>query len=476
MARAVPSEVGNGRTAGPPTTLVLRDRWEQMSPTEQTQYLERRAAEGRWEHGRLEGWPANEEWQPMRPLVLDADGYRELGRIAHRILTLTVETCLRRARTAGELGELLGDLRPHLWLDRAAALNDTPLLRIARPDVLLCDGVPQFVELNTAIALYGFPALDHMASAYAGLVPDRWSAPPSTHRARTELLAGIAAGRPGGRLRVLVPTWASRVGPAGRLGTREALRGYLRPTVEAVSALGLDVVEEDLSRLRTDSDGHLLADGGPVDVVFNCFAGARATGADDGVEAVRTALAAGTVQLLLPEAMRMLNNKQALAWLHEDLDLLAPQDRALVEKYVPWTAWTGPRQPPAQRTELLERALADRTDLVLKPAIGANGTGVVFGADVDDRTWHALIGERAAKAAVVLQRRVDSDLVDMPFLAPATGRQCDVRVPVVVGPFIVDGRISGTLVRHFGPENPGAGRIINTRTGATVNTLVLTTP
>ncbi|MFI6447216.1 hypothetical protein [Kitasatospora sp. NPDC050543] len=458
----------------PPPRVVLHDRWEQLPQQERTAFLARRTGAGRWPYGASDGWQRGRPWQPMRPLVLDRAEYDAFGLVAQQLLRLTVDACRRRATTVGELQAALRDPRPHRLLEPARPLAETPLLRIARPDVLLSGGVPQFMELNIAITLYGMPALDRMAQAYARLCPDGLlAAPPHTHRARSALLAEAAGAGAGRRPCVLVPTWRSRSGPAARLSSRRALRAYLQPTVDAAAESGLDAVVADLSRLRTDAAGNLYAGESRIDLVLNWFISSRVVHDGGGLAAIATALAAGTVQLFFPEAMRLLSSKQALAWLHEDLDLLAPADRATVEAHVPWTGWTAAHQGAAQRERFMERALDERRDLVLKPAIGANGSGVVFGSDVDGRRWRRLLTERAARRSLVVQRRVEGDTVAMPFLAPESGRRCEVRLPFVLAPFLVDGRICGSLVRHFGPEHPSGAKVINSRKGAVANTVLL---
>lgn len=459
----------------PVRSLVVEDVWDRLPKKSRATFLQCRAAEGRWPHGAPEGWQRGRRWQPMRPLAIDAAAYRGLGEATARLLRLAVDACRRRAATAGELREVMGDTRVLRLLEPDRPLVHDELLRIARPDVLLCGGVPQFVEFNIAIPLYGIPALDRMAAAYARL----WqhgpalTAPEPVLQARAALLAEAARWPGTGVPRLLVPTWGSTHGLAAKLGSRRALRLYLRPTVESARQHGLEVVVADLSRLRTGADGRLLAEGRPVDLVLNWFITARITGDAGGLDAIARALNAGTVRLFHPEAMRLLSAKQVLAWLHEDLPLLAPADRELVTRHVPWTAWTGPGQPAVQRAAVLRRTVRDRGELVLKPSTGSSGQSVVFGAEMAPAAWCGLVADRIAAHTVVLQRRVEPDRVTMPFLAPADGTRATARLPFVLAPFLVGGRITGALVRHLAPGDSSGAGAINTGTGAVVNTVLL---
>ncbi len=64
------------------------------------------------------------------------------------MLQLLLECCRRRARTAGELRELLGIPAGRVeFLDEDELLGDH-LAMSGRPDILLTGGVPKFVEFN----------------------------------------------------------------------------------------------------------------------------------------------------------------------------------------------------------------------------------------------------------------------------------------------------------------------------------------
>jgi hypothetical protein len=454
------------------TSLRLADLWHRLPEPDREAFLARRAALP-WPYGTREG-RLRRAWDPMRPLVFERAAYEGYGRVAARLLHLAVDACRRRAATADELRKVMGDTRELPLLAPDQPLIHDRLLRIARPDTLLCRGVPRFVELNTVSTVYAIPTLDRMAHAYARLWPtDALTTPPPVLEARAALLATVASRHFGHRPRLLVPTWRCRGGLTARLGTRKALRVYLRPTVEAAQQAGLDVIVDDLSRLHTDAHDRLYAAGQRIDLVLNLFAGARVIDAADGLAALARAQAAGTAQLFHPEAMQLLNAKQVLAWLHEDLDLLSPGDRALVDTHVPWTAWCSPHHCETDRKRFLCDALRLRPDLVMKPCAGSGGRGVAFGADYSDDAWRALVTERTAGTGVVLQQRVHADTTTLPFCNPATGQQSTATRPFVLAPFLIGGQTCGALVRHFGPDEHADTGVINTHTGALTNTVLL---
>jgi len=100
----------------------------------------------------------NQQWRLARPPVMDRTSLRVLNSVCDRLAQLVFEACRRRARTAGELRQLLGmPAGQNRLLDEDEPLTDA-LLAAFRPDVLLSDGVPRVVEYNIDSSLGG--ALD----------------------------------------------------------------------------------------------------------------------------------------------------------------------------------------------------------------------------------------------------------------------------------------------------------------------------
>ncbi|CAL9665221.1 hypothetical protein [Streptomyces sp. enrichment culture] len=450
--------------SGPDVTLC--DRWSRLPGGARSELLDRAAEADWWVLDALPG-----RWEALRPLVFAAADYQRFGELAAGVLRCALLACRRRAGTAGELCRALDDHREPRLLDPAQRLSDPALLRMARPDALVAGGRPWFVELNVGPNIYGVPGLERRSAAFARDWPDGTPAeePPSTLRARALALAGAVPVPDGGHRRVLVPTWRATSGIAAKLGGAGALRRYLRPAAQAAEAVGLEVTVADLSEVRGGADG-LWVGGDRVNVVFNQFAGSVvADTAALGVlgEAVR----ARSVRLFVPEAACLLSAKRVLAWMHEDLDLYTPSDRALVLGHVPWTAWLGPGQSAERRRHVLARAARERTGLVVKPSRGHGGTGFVAGVEVSAGDWADLLARRSREETLVLQRRIVPDTTWMHFRS-ADGARETARVPFVVSPFLLNGRTAGAYIRHASPETaPGAP--VNTAAGAVSNTVLL---
>jgi len=413
----------------------------------------------------------NRRWRALRPPLLSAAGLRELHDLSDRLMTLILEACRRRARTAGELRERLGVAPGHLvLLDEDAPLTEE-LLAAARPDILVSGGVPRFVEFNIDGALGGAMDSDAVAARYAALYQAHGITDLLPLRAAPSAVDGRFAA-----IRAAVdPAPGSASGPAIRVAMLMDLdSGYpgmedperflnaFAPVTAAATKAGLDLVPWPVGRLRLDADRRLLADGGPVDAAFRLF-GLDKVPATAGLGALETAVQAGTVTVFTPAASWLLSNKLALAWLWQDADSLPAADRDLVHRHVPRTV--------ACTAEELDRALAGRHDLVLKPAGGSGGAGVLLGRETTAPSWRAGLDHAVQTGGYLLQEYVTSDGLPMPFVDLDDGSIVEASVPYCLGPYLFGRRQCGGEVR-FG--FPGGGAVLNLDRGALVSGLLLT--
>ncbi|MFF7868655.1 hypothetical protein ACFZCT_19675 [Streptomyces qaidamensis] len=408
-------------------------------------------------------------WRPIRPLLLTSDDYRRTADLSARAARLVLDAALRRARTAGELLAALGS-RPEAFplLDHDAPL-DGHLLAAIRPDILMEHGTPRFVELNVDSALGGVLQAD--------LVPDRFlrhyrrtplpggpalTAPPSAVEARAEALRSFLA-LPAGAA-VLLPHY--RVGNLPGLAEDPArFAVWLAPVFRSARRHGIELFSHPLEDLTTGRDGRLRAGGRPVDGVFRSFV-SHGQGTSPGLAALARAVSTGAVGMFTPEATMLLTNKKTLAWLWEDLDRLPPREREFVTAHIPRTVRleaTAGRAAPRE-------ALTGRSRLVLKPADGFGGRGVVIGAAVSDATWHAEVERAARRGGHVLQEHVEPDRVRLGFVHTPSGEVTHAEVPYVLGPFLYGLRASGVLVRH---GTPSAGPVLNAGAGVVMNSVLL---
>jgi hypothetical protein len=389
--------------------------------------------------------------------------------MSSRLMMLILGSCRRRAKTAGELRDVLGSPPPDTPLLRCGDSLDDRLLAAARPDIVYEDGIPWFVEFNIDGAVGGTLHADLLATRFLSIFDaDRrtyeMSAPASSVDARfAEIRASLGDGA-----RVAIPVFLNGAAPG--LEDPRAFLSWLGPMCESGRRAGLDPVACLMEQLATDESRNLRLDGRRVDAVLRLFLSLDQP-ASPGTAALARAVQAGTVAMHTPETTWLLSDKTTLAWLWEDIGLLAPEDQRLIRRHMPLTTVF-----PAQGTPVSDQVRAAqgrRAHLVLKPAAGYGGTGVVLGPAVSGERWQVALLEAASAGRYVLQQHVSSERVPIPFVNHDTGETRWADVPFVVGPFLFGDRPSGVLVRHSVPDS---GPVVNAHDGAVLSTALLTRP
>jgi hypothetical protein len=173
-----------------------------------------------------------------------------------------------------------------------------------------------------------------------------------------------------------------------------------RSVAEAMCARGLDFRLGEVQDLRLRG-GKLVLDGTPVDVAMRFYAAGEileAPGGADLIDPVLRAHADGGTVCFTGLGSSLYNTKGGLALLRDSQvqATLTAGERATVDRVVPWTRMLCGGDPG-----LLDRCRAERGDLIVKPSVGWGAAGAVRGADTDDRSWSALLGERLDRGYVV---------------------------------------------------------------------------
>lgn len=454
--------------------LVVEDVWDELPVTLRRELVERRTTSSEWGPYAREGWPGR-RWEPLRPMAIRERTYRGLESIASRLLCLAVEACCRRASTLGELHRVLRFPHQIPVMDPDRPLVPAELNRYARPDILIENGRPRFLEFNISTRLGGDAVARWLAEAYVGMCPEMGlRTPPSTVAARCEALnrtlrVESGNGRPG---RLLIPVHSVIDSTGGR-----QRRDRIKPRiVTGAQQLGFEVLQADLADLSLDAAGRLLASDVPLDVVLIRWYGSdRIVEDGGGLAALRRADRAGTVGLFPRPESTLVSSKAVLSWLREDCDagVLGPADRALVRAHVPWTVCLGLDGDPAVDRSLLRMAAGERDRLVAKPAVGQSSNDVLFGNRTSAQNWQSAVADAAREAPLVLQRRVESARITMPFRDRESGQQVTRSVPFVLSLFMVDRAAAGVLARHMTPDLPAGDAVIGMRHGARPNAVLL---
>ena len=414
----------------------------------------------------IRNWPAiqsgvqsfNERWRPVRPPIMTEAMFGALHQVTSRVQELILQACQRRAATVGELRRALGVAEGEIaLLDEAETLGED-LLVAGRPDILLCGGVPKFVEFNIDSALGGALDSDMIAERFAELyladgITDRIGvhAPPSSIEGRFEAIGAWLGPVRDARLAMVMDLAAPRSG----LSDPQAFLDKFAPfAAHGAAVAGLALVPYWLQWLRLDEHQRLLAGDEPTPAVFRLFIPDKAPDCA-GLRALETALLAGTVRMFTSSATWLLTNKLVLAWLWQDLPELSEADQALVRAHIPRTALLD--------AGLIEDAVARQQELVLKPGGGSAGVDVLLGRDASQQQWRQAVERAVDRGGFLLQDYVESDLLSMDFVDMETGEVVHERVPWCFGPYQFGRAQCGGLVRM---GFPGGGAVMNIDRGA----------
>ncbi|HVK25689.1 MAG TPA: hypothetical protein VM677_30385 [Actinokineospora sp.] len=157
----------------------------------------------------------------------------------------------------------------------------------------------------------------------------------------------------------------------------------------------------------------------PVDVVYRLFQTDHVIGDPDAVEIVEhltRAHAEGDLVFFTPMRTEVFQNKSCMALLSDPRVALSADERALVDRILPWTRALGPTA--LDDRDLVEQCRERREHLVLKPNSLYGGRGITAGWEVDDAEWWRALRAAAPGGAIVQERVVPR--VE-PLVNPATG-------------------------------------------------------
>lgn len=208
-----------------------------------------------------------------------------------------------------------------------------------------------------------------------------------------------------------------------------------------------------LHELEFDGD-RLTADGTTIDIVYrralgeNFFGPARAPGAEVVLDAMR----ADAALVFNPFTPRVANDKRILGVLHGHRfdDLITPDERAVIEATIPWTATLadGSARCDGKMVDLIAHVNANREQLVIKPAADYGGHGVLLGPKLDQQAWESEVERCARAGGYIVQSYISIPCERFPVPAPDGGpgmvledRFCNIN------PFSLGGVYAGCITR-----------------------------
>lgn len=210
---------------------------------------------------------------------------------------------------------------------------------------------------------------------------------------------------------------------------------------------GLRCVVVDPTDLRRERDG-LHCRSGRIDLVYR-----RLTTLDLIEQAGRLgplleSASEGEVVVFGSYASDVAHSKKLFALLSSERwrGAFSMAERSIIDACVPWTASL--REERVLRGggvhDLASLAMADRESLVLKPAEGYEGRGVILGAECDEARWREELRRRAGSDHV-LQERVAAPVRLLP-LPGQTEREGEA-LHIHLGEFMIGGQLGGLLAR-----------------------------
>jgi hypothetical protein len=164
-------------------------------------------------------------------------------------------------------------------------------------------------------------------------------------------------------------------------------------------------------------------------------------------------LKAGTLHIYNGPTSGVLSDKRNIALLSEGLesDAFSAEEKAAIERHVPWTR----RLVPGPLEQL---AAARREGLVLKKAGSHGGAGVLLGRDTPPEAWAQAVARAVRDGDWIVQEHVES----RPYLFQH-GDGCRVH-RVAWGPYVFGSEYAGMFVRA---QAEAEGGVISATHGAT---------
>ncbi|MGH3158552.1 MAG: hypothetical protein ACRDNF_18535 [Streptosporangiaceae bacterium] len=258
--------------------------------------------------------------------------------------------------------------------------------------------------------------------------------------------------RPGDGALIAAVDWPPAVGE---------FSAVLHTSAAELARAGLDLVPCHLGQISVH-DRRVWLDSRPIDVIYRVFM-IEDLLHRDGPRLINPVLAAaerGEVTIFTPMDSELYGSKGALAMLCDE-DVRArctPAERASLDRLLPWTrmARQGPVTVDGEQADLLEYAVAERENLVLKPVALHGGLGVTAGWLAGPEDWAQQVCQ-AMGGPFVLQQRIRP----VPELFPAPG---GARPWVLTwGAFLCSGGYGGMWVRGTTDIETGG---VNMATGA----------
>ncbi|GLZ42795.1 hypothetical protein [Actinokineospora sp. NBRC 105648] len=394
------------------------------------------------------GWPY-QPLLPAAPIALPRASYAELYRATAALLDLVRRVALERAdTTAGRLAAYGMPESENQLFVADQFIEERYADCVARPDIVIGPNGPQFLEFNVSGALGGPVETHCRLEVWRKLYADEAGRVPFGHRSpfavRAEMFRDLCA-------ELALAPRVALVGSARDQGV-ESTR-YFDIEADYLNNHGLTArffEPEDLHE-AWDCPPHLRY---PVGLRNFTIPDWDELGID--TTPVQAALDNGCL-LVGTQTSTFLSSKLTMGLLSEGRPWMTTADRALVERYLPWTRVLADRRTTRGGAEVdLVQFVVDNKDLlVLKEGLGMSGKQVILGRDTTPADWTAAVTTAVDNGASVVQEFVAPRTCTLSMIADGADEPHDVAIAPVLGPLLFGGRPAGVFSRFFGDGTAG---------------------
>jgi hypothetical protein len=189
-----------------------------------------------------------------------------------------------------------------------------------------------------------------------------------------------------------------------------SLEARLRYTAIELDKHGIEAVACHVGQLRV-ADGRVWLGDRPVDVIYRLFMveDLLDPSGPELVDPVLRAAERGEVAIFAPMHAELFGSKSALAMLSDEHNrhVFSEAELAAFERLLPWTRMVRPGSVTvgAESVDLLEYAIAEQQELILKPTMLHGGSGIVPGWEVTADEWRERL-TAAVDGTFVVQHRI----------------------------------------------------------------------
>ncbi len=394
------------------------------------------------------GWPY-QPLMPAAPIAIPRKSYAELFRVTAALLDLVRRTALEAgATTADRLAAYRMPESEHRLFVADQFVEERYADCVTRPDIVIGEHGPQFLEFNVSGALGGPVETHCRLEVWRALYADEFGRAPFEHRSpfavRAEMFRHLSE-ELGVTPRIAV------VGSTRDQGV-ESTR-YFDLETEYFNNHGL------ASRFFEPEDLHEAWDCPPH---LRYPLGLRNFTIPDwvelgiGVDPVQEALDNGCL-LVGTQTSTFLSSKLTMGLLSEGRPWMTAAERDLVARYLPWTRVLTERKTTweGRIVDLVPFAVEHKDELVLKEGLGMSGKQVIIGKDATVAEWEAAVGRAAGMGTSVVQRYVEPRGCRLAMVADGVDEPYEAVVAPVLGPLLFGGRPAGLFARFFGDGRGG---------------------